>query len=110
MTQQDGGMPGADELYLALRHVQHEILHGDKRAETQVALTEQTIEHLHDPLRLRTMAYTGTKLAHEPGHLDGRWHPFPRDIPEEQTHTVGLQAYDIIQISSDPGGRHSRSM
>ena len=96
MTEQNRRMPGTDELHVALPHVQHYILHGNKPTEAQIALTEQTVEHLHDALGIGTMAHTGTKLSHEPGHLQRGWDAFPRHVPEEQPHPVSLEAYGII--------------
>src|SRR5262245_9344041 len=96
MTEQKRGMPGADELDVASDDIQHDILHRDERAEAQIALTEQTVEHLHDALGISTMAGTGTKFTHEPGHLQGGRDAFPRHITEEKTNSVRLQAYGIV--------------
>src|SRR4029434_1744608 len=108
MTKQNRRMPGTDELHVALPHVQHRILHSDKPTKAQIALTEQTVEHLHDALGISTMAHTGTKLAHEPGHLHCCWDAFPGHVPEEPPYPVGIEAYGIIQIAPDPRSWHRR--
>src|SRR5688572_2921413 len=109
-TEQNRGMPGTDELHVALPHIQYHILHCDKRTKAQSALTEQTVEHLHNALGIGTMAHTDTKLTHEPGHLHCCWDTFPRHIPEQQDHPVGIEAYGIIEISPDPCGRYRGRM
>src|SRR5215468_11995307 len=102
MTEQNRGMPGTDKLHVTPLHVQHHILHVDKRTKMQIALAEQTVEHLHDALGISTMADTGTKLPHEPSHLQRCWDAFPGYVPEEQPYPVGIEAYGIIEISPDP--------
>src|SRR6266566_1968967 len=104
MTEQNRRMPGTDELHVALPYVQHHILHGNKPTEAQIALTEPTVEHLHDALGIGTVARTGTKLPHESGRLQRSWNAFPRHVPEGQPHPVSLKADGIIEISPDPRG------
>src|SRR5262245_61019445 len=110
MTEQNRRMPGTDKLHITLLHVQHHVLHGDKPTEAEIALTEQTVEHLYDALGIGTMTHTGAKFPHEPGHLHGCWDTFPGHVPKEQPHPIGLEAYGIIEITPDPRSWHCGRM